>query len=59
MVATAEATRGDLSELDYISARQTDLRAVRMLDLDAYIDRHRLDALLFLGTAGGAIAAKA
>jgi hypothetical protein len=59
LVATAEATRGDLSKLVYISARQMDLRAVRTLGLDAYIDRHRLDAELFPGTAGGAIAAKA
>ncbi len=59
LVATTEATRGDLSELEYISARQMDLRAARTLGLDAYIDRHRLDAVLFAGTAGAAIAAKA
>jgi amidase len=55
----AETTRGDLSELEYISARQMDLRASRTLGLDAYMDRHRLDAVLFPGTAGAAIAAKA
>jgi len=55
----AEATRGDLSELEYISARQMDLRASRALGLDAYIDAHQLDAVLFPGTAGAAIAAKA
>jgi amidase len=55
----AEATRGDLSELEYISARQMDLRASRALGLDTYMDRHRLDAVLFPGTAGAAIAAKA
>jgi amidase len=48
----AEATRGDLSELEYLSARQMDLRASRTLGLDAYIDRHRLDAVLFPGAAG-------
>jgi amidase len=49
----------DLSELEYISARQMDLRASRTLGLDAYMDRHQLDAVLFPGTAGAAIAAKA
>jgi amidase len=55
----AEATRGDLSELEYISARQMDLRASRTLGLDAYMDEHRLDAVLFPAAAGAAIAAKA
>ena len=55
----AEATRGDLSELEYVSARQMDLRASRELGLDAYMDRYRLDAVLFPGVAGNAIAAKA
>jgi amidase len=55
----AEATRGDLSELEYISARQMDLRASRTLGLDAYIDEHRLDAVLFPAATGAAIAAKA
>jgi amidase len=55
----AEATRGDLSELEYLSARQMDLRASRTLGLDAYMDRHQLDAVLFPGTTGAPIAAKA
>ena len=55
----AEATRGDLSEAEYRVARANDLRASRTLGLDAYMDRHRLDAVLFPGTAGAAIAAKA
>jgi amidase len=55
----AEATRGDLSELEYISARQMDLRASRTLGLDAYMDEHRLDAVLFPAVSGAAIAAKA
>jgi amidase len=55
----AEATRGDLSEPEYLSARQMDLRAARTLGLDAYMDRHQLDAVLFPGAAGAAIAAKA
>jgi amidase len=36
-----------------------DLQASRALGLDAYMDWHRLDAVLFPGTAGAAIAAKA
>ncbi len=55
----AEATRGDLSELEYISAHQMDLRASRTLGLDAYMDEHRLDAVLFPAMTGAAIAAKA
>ncbi len=55
----AAATRGDLAEPEYSSARQMDLRASRTLGLDAYMDRHRLDAVLFPGAAGAAIAAKA
>ncbi len=55
----AAATRGDLSEPEYVSARQSDLRASRTLGLDAYMDRHRLDAVLFPGAVGAAIAAKA
>ncbi len=55
----AAATRGDLSELEYAAARHSDLRSSRRLGLDAYLDRHRLDAVLFPGAAGAAIAAKA
>jgi amidase len=55
----AAATSGDLSEPEYLSARQMDLRSSRTLGLDAYMDRHRLDAVLFPGRAGASIAAKA
>jgi amidase len=55
----AAATRGDLSELEYAAARATDLRSARTLGLDAYMDRHRLDSVLFPAAAGAAIAAKA
>jgi amidase len=55
----AAATRGDLSEPEYTTARANDLRASRALGLDAYMDMHRLDAVLFPGAAGAAIAAKA
>jgi amidase len=55
----AEATRGDLREAEYRSARAMDLRASGVQGLDAYMDAHRLDAVLFPGAAGAAIAAKA
>ena len=55
----ADATRGDLSELDYGSAHAMDLLAAKTRGMDAYMDRHDLDAVLFPGSAGAAIAAKA
>ncbi len=55
----AEATRGDLREPEYRAARAMDLHVSRTLGLDAYMDRHRLDAVLFPAAAGAAIAAKA
>jgi amidase len=55
----AEATRGNLGELEYRSAREMDLRASRRFGLDAYMERHRLDAVLFPANAGASIAAKA
>ncbi len=55
----AEATRGDLREPEYRSARAMDLRSARAQGLDAYMDAHRLDAVLFPGAVGAAIAAKA
>jgi amidase len=55
----AEATRGDLKEQEYISARAMDLKASRTLGLDTYMEENQLDAVLFPGTAGAAIGAKA
>ncbi|HTV90464.1 MAG TPA: amidase family protein [Stellaceae bacterium] len=54
----AEATRGDLSELEYKSARAMDLLAAKERGLDAYMDEHKLDAVLFTGATGAGIAAK-
>src|SRR5580704_13759081 len=54
----AEATQGDLSELEYRSARAMDVRSAGTLGLDAYMDAHKLDAVLFAGNTGAAIAAK-
>jgi amidase len=58
MFLAAAATRGDLSELEYKSARAMDVRSAGALGLDAYMDAYRLDAVLFPGAAGAAIAAK-
>jgi amidase len=55
----AVATRGDLSELEYKSARAMDVRSAATIALDPYMDSHRLDAVLFPGRAGAGIAAKA
>jgi amidase len=55
----AEETRGDLSEMEYISARRMDLRSSRTLGIDAYMDQHKLDAILFPANTGASIAAKA
>lgn len=54
----AEQTRGDLSELEYKSARAMDLMAAKERGMDAYMDRHRLDAVVFPGASGSGIAAK-
>ncbi|TYL83944.1 amidase family protein [Bradyrhizobium cytisi] len=55
----AELTKGDLSEREYKSARVMDLLAAGTHGMDAYMDRHKLDAVLFPGATGAAIAAKA
>jgi amidase len=55
----ADATRGDLSEREYKSARAMDLLSARTRGMDAYMNRHKLDAVLFPGSGGCVIAAKA
>lgn len=55
----AQATRGDLSELEYRSARAMDLRSAKQHGLDAYMTRHKLDAVVFPGWSGAYISAKA
>jgi len=54
----SQATKGDLSELEYKSARAMDLMAAKQHGLDAYMGQHKLDAVVFPGVAGAAIAAK-
>jgi amidase len=55
----SDATRGDLSEMEYLAGRQMDILATRTLGLDAYMDEHKLDAVLFPGRFGSNIPAKA
>ena len=54
----AQATRGDLTELEYKSARAMDLLAAKERGLDAYMGQHKLDAVVFPGAYGASIAAK-
>jgi amidase len=55
----ANMTKGDLSEREYRSARAMDLLAAKTRGMDAYMNQHKLDAVLFPGSTGAAIAAKA
>jgi amidase len=55
----ADMTRGDLSEREYKSARAMDLLTARTRGMDAYMNQHKLDAVLFPGAVGATIAAKA
>ena len=59
ILVAAAATRGDLSEMEYQAARAMDVRSSRTLGLDAYMDAHRLDAVLFPAASGCDIAARA
>ena len=47
----SQATKGDLSELEYKSARAMDLMAAKERGLDAYMSQHKLDAVVFPGVA--------
>jgi amidase len=55
----SEATEGGLQAKEYVAARRMDIRATRTLGIDAYMDAHKLDAILFPGRTGFPIAAKA
>lgn len=55
----ANQTRGDLTEREYKSARAMDLLAAKTRGMEAYINHHKLDAVLFAGPTGASIAAKA
>ncbi|WP_426454428.1 amidase family protein [Paenibacillus sp. S-38] len=55
----AEDTSGMLTEPRYLEDRLTDLRLSRREGIDAVMREHGLQALVFPGTAGASIAAKA
>ncbi|RZM96358.1 amidase [Bradyrhizobium genosp. SA-3] len=55
----ADLTRGDLREREYKSALAMDLLCARNRGMDAYMNPHKLDAVLFPGSGGAAIAARA
>jgi amidase len=55
----SQASEGGLRAPEYLAARRMDLRATRTLGLDAYMEAHKLDAILFPGRTGFPIAAKA
>ena len=55
----ADLTRGDLSEREYKAALAMDLLSARTRGMDAYMNGHKLDAVLFPGSEGAAIAARA
>ncbi|WP_312015273.1 amidase family protein [Bradyrhizobium liaoningense] len=55
----ANMTRGDLREREYKAALAMDLLSARTRGMDAYMNQHKLDAVLFPGSGGAAIAARA
>src|SRR3984893_4887238 len=55
----ANITKGDLSEREYKSARAMDLLAAKTRGMDAYMNQHKLDAVLFACSPGAAIVARA
>jgi amidase len=55
----SQASEGGLRAPEYLAARRMDLRATRTLGIDAYMEAHKLDAILFPGRTGFPIAAKA
>jgi amidase len=59
ILVAAEATKGDLSEPAYAAARALDLKTARTDGIDAYLDQHQLDAILFPAYYGADIAARA
>jgi amidase len=59
LVRAERLTSGSLLEPEYIEARLSDLRLCRTHGLDAVFEAHRLDAVLFPGIEGCAMAARA
>lgn len=59
LLIASEATSGTLTEKVYIHSRLRDRRQCRTNGIDRALREHRLDALLFPGSSGAGIAAKA
>jgi amidase len=55
----SQASEGGLDSIEYIAARRMDILATRTRGIDAYMDQHKLDAILFPSRFGASIAAKA
>jgi amidase len=55
----SERSEGGLDAIEYVAARKMDILATRTRGIDAYMDEHKLDAILFPGRSGAGIAAKA
>jgi len=55
----ADLTRGDLREREYKFAVAMDFLSARTRGMNAYMNQHKLDAVLFPGSEGAAIAARA
>ncbi len=59
LLIDSEATSGSLAEPEYINCRQEDLRRSIDNGIDWALNEHQLDALLFPGSFGAGIAARA
>src|SRR5260370_10246668 len=55
----SEASQGGLEAVEYVAARRMDIRATRTLGIDAYMDEHNLDAVLFPSRYAASVAAQA
>jgi amidase len=59
LLLAANMTKGNLSEPEYRSALAMDRLSAKTRGMDAYMNQHKLDAVLFPGSAGAVIAARA
>jgi len=59
LLERANATSGTLTEADYLNQRVFDLEMSREKGIDAVLQEHQLDCLLFPGSEGYGIAARA
>ncbi|WP_138419046.1 amidase [Aquibacillus sediminis] len=59
LLTASEKTSGTLTEPSYIQARLNDIRQAQSEGIDAVMDKHELDALVFVNNHGAGIAAKA